>query len=345
MQRMMLRRTAVGEDITSLKFTIDLSKAAGTTFTIPTLNVNDYNVDWGDGTTSTGFTGDATHDYGVSTGIFQITVSGNTFNQFYFNNGGDKLKIISVDQWGAFTYSITQNLAFWGCTNLVSIAEDIEWMNSTTQATRMFNGCKLTSLPSVLTLASLELGASMFLNNLFTTLPSGMLLSSLTTGTGMFGFVPLTSLPSSMTLSNLSLGATMFRNTLLASLPSGMLLSSLTTGQFMFFNCSLLTSLPSGMTLSNPTNTNSMFVNCIALSAVPSGMTLTNMNNGAVMFGGVTLSTASYSQLLVNIEANNVNNGITFSGGNSKYNAAGQTARNILTSAPRNWIIIDGGLE
>jgi hypothetical protein len=58
-----------------------------------------------------------------------------------------------------------------------------------------------------------------------------------------------------------------------------------------------------------------------------------------------TIPTGNYSDMLVNLEATNTKNNVLFGGGNSKYNTTGQTARNILTSAPRNWTITDGGLE
>lgn len=68
---------------------------------IPTFSGETYNytVDWGDGSSNdTNVQGDATHNYAAS-GDHIITITG-TFPRIYFDCGGDKLKIISIDQWG-----------------------------------------------------------------------------------------------------------------------------------------------------------------------------------------------------------------------------------------------------
>ena len=56
-------------------------------FTIPTIGGGyNYDVDWGDGNTDTGVTGDITHTYS-SSGTYIVTISG-TFPRIYFNDGG-----------------------------------------------------------------------------------------------------------------------------------------------------------------------------------------------------------------------------------------------------------------
>lgn len=64
---------------------------------------------------------------------------------------------------------------------------------------------------------------------------------------------------------------------------------------------------------------------------------------GALCFSGVTLSTTSYSDLLIDLAANNLNTNVVFDGGGSKYNASGATAKATLVS--RSWSITDGGPE
>jgi hypothetical protein len=73
-------------------------------------------------------------------------------------------------------------------------------------------------------------------------------------------------------------------------------------------------------------------------------MVLGNLSQGASMFRYVTINTARYSKLLVDMEINNSNNNVEFHGGNSKYNTDGETARNLLTGS-QNWNINDSGLE
>ena len=72
-------------------------------------------------------------------------------------------------------------------------------------------------------------------------------------------------------------------------------------------------------------------------------LSMGNMTNGLSAFTGVTLSTNSYSNLLINIDATNSSANVTFHGGNSKYNLSGNVARNALIS--NGWTITDGGAE
>jgi len=72
-------------------------------------------------------------------------------------------------------------------------------------------------------------------------------------------------------------------------------------------------------------------------------MELPVLTNGNSMFLNNTINTTRYSQLLIDLENLNPNDNITFDGGNSKYNSAGEIARDALIA--RGWIITDGGLE
>ena len=62
--------------------------------------------------------------------------------------------------------------------------------------------------------------------------------------------------------------------------------------------------------------------------------------------GAVTLSEANYQALLVGWSAQTLQSGVVFSGGNSSY--SGDTAiaaKGVLTNAPNNWVITDGGIN
>ena len=70
--------------------------------TIPTATnaTYDYTVDWGDGSAvESGQTGNATHTYATA-GKYDVSITG-TFPRIYFNNTGDKTKILEVKQWGS----------------------------------------------------------------------------------------------------------------------------------------------------------------------------------------------------------------------------------------------------
>jgi hypothetical protein len=190
-----------------------------------------------------------------------------------------------------------------------------------TSITGMFYGClNLTSLPA----------DASFMN----TFSSGV---NALRGTG------LTSLPSSVTFESWTDGTSALRGSLITSLPSAMLLPNLVISNNML-QSTPISSLPSAMVLPNLESAIDMF-NGGSLTNLPSGIKLTSLISGVRMFLGNTINTTRYSQLLVDLEADNPNNSVTFHGGNSKYNTTGQTARNILTASPRNWTITDGGLE
>jgi hypothetical protein len=80
-------------------------------------------VDWGDGTVNTS----NTHTYTVS-GIKTVTISG-TIGDLRFNNGGDKLKILDVSNWG--TFDVSGSNVFYGCANLTISASDAPIISGT----------------------------------------------------------------------------------------------------------------------------------------------------------------------------------------------------------------------
>ena len=194
----------------ALIFKVDTTKAGisdSYSFRIPTIGGGyNYTVDWGDGFVNTGVTGNITHTYSTQ-GIKIIKITG-VFPSFYFANSGDKLKLLNIINWGNITYSTVQNYAFWGCTNLTSIAYG-EWLNTITNGDSMFRDCtSLTTLPSSITFASLTNGESMFRNcTSLTTLPSSITFASLTNGSYMFNAcASLTTLPSSITFGTIETG-------------------------------------------------------------------------------------------------------------------------------------------
>ena len=85
--------------------------------TIPTTGSGyNYTVDWGDGNSDTGHTGDATHTYTVA-GDYIVTISG-IFPRIYFNNSGDKGKIREILEWGSSINWTSMENAFYGCSSL-----------------------------------------------------------------------------------------------------------------------------------------------------------------------------------------------------------------------------------
>jgi len=69
---------------------------------------------------------------------------------------------------------------------------------------------------------------------------------------------------------------------------------------------------------------------------------LSKVTNAANMFTGVTLTTQSYSDFLINLATLPLQSGVSFHGGNSKYNPTAAIARAYLIST-FGWTITDGG--
>lgn len=192
MRRMLLRRTSVAPPfpVDDFVFTVDTTKAgsASDTFILPCGNTGTYNaiIHWGDATTST-ITAyndpDLTHVYSVG-GIYQIRIESATgeFGHILFNNGGDKLKIISIDQWGTIPFG-NFDRSFYGCSNLIANYTDapnlsglaptgmfaffrncvlwnggvVGWdFSNITRTARMYMGCTIFNQPLLIDTSSLQ---------------------------------------------------------------------------------------------------------------------------------------------------------------------------------------------
>jgi surface protein len=112
-----------------------------TSITIPTNGDPgfNYDVDWdNDGTFDEfGLTGTVTHDFGVA-GTYTIRIAG-TFPSIYFAGGGDKDKILDVNQWGTGVWAGMSG-AFSGCSNLDVTATDAPNLSSVVDMGGMFAG-------------------------------------------------------------------------------------------------------------------------------------------------------------------------------------------------------------
>ncbi len=124
--------------------------SATTEFTIPTTGTGyNYNVDCNnDGTDeATAQTGDYTCDYGATglntgAGTYTVRIKDHTglktgFPRIYFNNGGDKLKLLTIEQWGTGKWTSMQR-AFYGCSNLAGQATDSPDLSGVTDMFAMF---------------------------------------------------------------------------------------------------------------------------------------------------------------------------------------------------------------
>ncbi len=95
-----------------------------------------YTVDWGDGIIEDNNTTDATHTY-ETPGVHEVRIYG-SFPRIYFNNTGDKDKLLRIKQWGTNPWA-TMFRAFYGCTRLELDATDIPNFSITTNLRQMFH--------------------------------------------------------------------------------------------------------------------------------------------------------------------------------------------------------------
>ena len=333
---------------------------ASETFTIPCQNAGTFNagIDWGDGqvSTITAYNDAAlTHTYATA-GDHVIRITG-TFPNIYFNNGGDKLKVKSVENLGEVGWT-KLNRAFYGCTNLTSFTAGTTDTSAVTDMTIMFYGC--TSLTT--------LDVSSFNTALVTNL------SLMFYGCSSVTTLDVSSFNTAL-VTDLSL---MFYNC--ASVTtldvSGFNTASVTTMNGMFRACTSVTALDvSGFNTALVTNMDSMFNGCSSVTALDvSSFNTALVTNMSLMFWGcssvtdiigvdtfdigglnstgdltsfalnVTLPTARYDALLIAWEAQDPFDGMSPNFGSSTYTGGGAVATAHASLISRDgWTITDGG--
>jgi len=119
-------------------------------FTIPTTGTGYlYDIETSDGQSITGLTSGTTITFPTA-GTYDIFISG-SFPQFYFNNTGDRLKLLDLKNFGIYALgSTSQSGAFYGCSNMVITAADIgHFENVTLFVNTWFLCTSLTSFPLI----------------------------------------------------------------------------------------------------------------------------------------------------------------------------------------------------
>ncbi|WP_346882324.1 BspA family leucine-rich repeat surface protein [uncultured Algibacter sp.] len=127
---------------TAIWDTQEMGSSGDDQITIPTNPAFTYNytVDWGDGSLENNITGNITHTY-ASMGTYTVEITGD-FPAIYFNNTGDKAKIIEILKWGNISWQSMEN-AFFGCENLNFDAIDAPDLSGVTSLKNMFLSCQV----------------------------------------------------------------------------------------------------------------------------------------------------------------------------------------------------------
>lgn len=100
----------------------------------------DYTVDWGDGTSSSNLTDDASHTY-ATPGTYTVSITG-AFPHIDFSKlaGLESNKITTIEAWGDIAWR-SFNGAFLGCGNLTYNATDRPDLSQVTDMTATFRDC------------------------------------------------------------------------------------------------------------------------------------------------------------------------------------------------------------
>ena len=279
--------------------------------TIPTTGTGYfYNVNWGDGMTDTGVTGDITHTY-AAPGTYTVSITG-AFPRIYFNAGSflpdkDAQKILTVEQWGDVKWSSMAH-AFSGCENLRINAADAPDLSMVTDMTRMFydaislnDDINHWDVSNVTNMQELFADATVFNQPL-----DSWDVSSVTNMNEMFWFarafdqnIGSWSVDNVTNMAGMFAGASVFNQDI----------SGWNTGQVTTLNQTFAFALAfnqdiSGWNTSNVTNMNGVFDGAIAFNQDISGWNLTNVTTTARMFRGAI----AFNNDITGIDVSNVTN-------------------------------------
>ena len=297
---------------------------AGFTLILPIIGGTVTTIDWGDGTT------DAltTHEYVTApTSPTTVSILGTGFSFPYYNGTGQQF----LTECTNFGTGLTSGLyMFTNCLNLTSVPATLP--AAITNLTGMFNGCASFNSPNVSNwnTAAVTNMANMFQNaTAFNQSLSNWDTANVTNMGYMFqSATSFNQSLSNWNTANVTVMGNMFLNATSFNQPlstSGDLwnVSSVTKFSYMFFIASAFNQDISSWHLDSANNLNDMLTN--------SGL---SPDNYTLLLDGW----AAYALVTPGFPT-----GLNLGATTLTYTAAGQAGRNVLTSAPYNWTINDGG--
>jgi surface protein len=308
-----------------------------------------------------------------SSGVYDLEIKAkgiNGFNRIAFNNGGDKLKITDIKQWGTIVWSSFER-AFFGCSNMLTTATDVPNLSNVTSMFAMFtnatsanpdttnwNVSNVTDMGSMFESATVanpdttnwDVSSVTDMRNMFYKASSANPDTSNwdvsnVTDMGYMFYEATSANPdvSNWDVSNVTNMQRMFRDATSANPDtSNWDVSNVTNMRTMFFGASSANPDTSNWDVSNITNMRTMFYKASSANPDTTNWDVSNVTDMGGMFLDSNLSVENLTACYENWSQLNLQQNVSFSAGTTKYNSSGQAGRDILVNT-YNWIIEDGG--
>ena len=291
--------------------------------------VYDFIVDWGDGTTSTiqaWNAAAATHTYATA-GIYTVNITG-IIHGFCFNNGGDRLKLRAIAQWGILrvatpTYSGASS--FSGCSNLIFLNNDFLDTTNLTSLANFFRDCS-----SITTIPGLSIWD----------------VSNVTDINSMFQSCTNFNQPlNNWDVSNVTTMTRTFSDCVNFNQPlNNWNVSNVTNMYLLFYSCTNFNQPLNNWNVSNVTNMAILFSRCYNFNQPLNNWNVSNVTDmTSFLVNANNWDNTYYDACLLAWSALTLKPNVVAHFGDAKYTQSAAAARAILTSAPNNWTITDGG--
>jgi len=350
--------------------------SATKTIVVPTTGAGyDCYIDWGEGGAEehkTGTPGNITHVY-ATTGIKTVKIRG-IFPRIYFNNGGDKLKLLTVAHWGSIVWASMVN-AFYGCANFTGTYTDMPNTAAVTSMLFMFRGCSAFNQSVNFNTAAVTNMSYMFYDcTAFNQSVANFNTAAVTNMSDMFNgckafnqSVANFNTAAVINMSDMFCGCSAF-NQSVANFNTAAVINmsymfrgcsafnqsvanfntaAVTKMTYMFYDCSVFNQSVANFNTAAVTSMLYMFCNCSAFKQSLATFALTAITNMSNMLIGCNINatgtSTNYDNTLIAWANADVPDSMNFHAGTSKYGAgAGATARDSLITDDL-WTITDGG--
>lgn len=336
------------------------SSSASNQVKLPLYNGGTYNftVYWGDGTQdiiTSWNQAETLHTY-ASAGTYTIGIIG-TITEWSFINSiiDDCQKILSISSWGSLQFGTIDNGSFSNCLDLdLSNVTDVPDLSSTITLDNAFSFCSnLTTInnsnswdcTNVNNFVAMFSGCSNFDSDI-----SNWNMANATNINTMFSLATNFNQPiGSWDVSSVTNMSNLFSNCVQFNKPLNSWNVSLVTDMNSMFSGATNFNQPlNSWNVSSAIIMDSMFNVAFAFNQNIGSWDISNVTNLSNFMFGKTFNDFSTTNLnaiyngwsLLSVQPNLPN--VNF--GTIKYTAGGQAGKNILTGAPNNWVIIDGGI-